>query len=159
MTRTKILVVFGVFYLSSPAHAEWKIQSYKDRMTDREVKVATLQASKPDHGISAVLVVRCLENDLVGGLYLAIRLTTKFTPGRMGLRYRVDNAATNDRFMPVDSDLQSMTHWGEPSELIDKKRIRVELQPTGGPNLFYEFDLRGTGAVLKSIPCRETRLR
>jgi hypothetical protein len=134
---------------------KWKLHSFKDRMTDEEVKVATLAASKPDSGIAASLVVRCA----VEKLYLTVRTTARFAPGRMGLRYRVDNGVTQLRHMPVDSDLHGMSFWGEPSDLLDGKRLRLELLPGGDTRLFYEFDLTGSAKTFQAIPCKETGLR
>lgn len=141
------------------AMAEWKVESYKDRMTDREVKSATLDALKPDNGIGATLIVRCMINDVVGGLYLELRTTALFTRGRMGLGYRVDDGQINDRFMSVSPDRRGMALFAKPRELFDGKRLRLELEPANSTKLFYEFDLRGTRKSLSSIPCKETDLQ
>jgi len=151
-------VIIGLLAATTMARAEWKIESFKDRMTDRDVKIGTLKATKPDAGITAALVVRCMISDVVGGLYVEIATSASFTRGRMGLRYRVDAGETIDRYMPISSNGRGMALWAQPSEFADGKRLRVELQPGRGPTLFYDFDLTGTRDAFRSIPCRETKL-
>src|SRR5207249_2360134 len=116
---------------------------YKDRLTDKETKVATLPAKASDHGVSARLTIRCLVDKLVGGLILSIDTTTIFSPGRMGLSYRIDQREVVPRLMPVDSNGTGMSLWADPDELRGAKRIRVELHPNRARNLFFDFDLTG----------------
>lgn len=51
MKRTAIFLA-GVWLMATtlPASAAWKIDSYKDRMTDKAVRTPTLAAKSPDHG-------------------------------------------------------------------------------------------------------------
>ena len=51
--------VFGPCCLGTPAFADWNVESFKDRMTDKTVKYATLSAKAADRGISAKLELAC----------------------------------------------------------------------------------------------------
>lgn len=143
----------------APAAADWSITSYKDRLTDREVKTATIAAKARDHGVLGRLVINCLEDKLVGGLVLSIETTASFSRGRLGLSYRVDQREVEQRLMPVNSAGNGMSSWAKPEELEGAKRIRVELSPARSPNLFFDFDLTGVDNAMKAIPCVRTRER
>jgi hypothetical protein len=151
-------LVAVVFFASAPSVAGWKIDSFKDRMTDKTVKVATLPAQAADHGIQARLEIRCLVSKLVGGLILSLETTASFSPGRMGLVYRIDNSEPKARFTTVNSSGTGMSLWGEPEELLGGKKMQVEIQPARSTNLFYEFDLSGVDKAVASIPCLKTRM-
>jgi hypothetical protein len=151
------IIVIAICEATIPCRAEWKISSFNDRMTDSAIKTASLAAKAPDHGISATIEVSCLRDKLVGGLILSIETTASFSPGRMGLVYRLDNGEPNPRFMPVNSGGHGMSLWAQPEELSGKNRIRVQLEPSRSPNLFFDFDLAGVDKAFASIPCKHTR--
>ncbi|MEY9358970.1 hypothetical protein ABH994_001691 [Bradyrhizobium yuanmingense] len=155
--RLRLVVALMASLAASPAAAEWRISSSKDRLTDKESKVATLEAKAPDHNVSARLVVRCLADKLVGGLTLSIETSARFYPGRMGLRYRVDGREPVPRYMPVDATGSGMSLWADTDELRGARRIRVELEPYRAPNLFFDFDLTGVDKAFASIPCNRTK--
>lgn len=143
--------------LSAPAaHAEWRVTSHKDRLTDKRESVATLTAIQADHGVAARLRIHCLAADTAGGLVLAIETTATFTRGRMGLRFRIDEGAAQNRYMPVAANGDGMSQWADPEDLRGARRLRVQLEPARSPNLFYEFDLSGVDKALDSIPCVKT---
>lgn len=140
-----------------PANADWSITSYKDRLTDQEVKTATVAARSRDQGVFAQLVIRCLQSKVVGGLYVSIETPLSFTRGRMGLSFRIDQREVEHRFMPVNSGGNGMSNWIQPEELEGAKRMRVELSPGRSPSLFFDFDLTGVDQAMKAIPCVRTR--
>ncbi|WP_316191295.1 MULTISPECIES: hypothetical protein [unclassified Bradyrhizobium] len=154
--RSAILLC-GLLAAATPARAEWVIASSKDRLTDKETRIASVAAARPDQGVAARLVVRCLEDKLVGGLIMAIETTASFTRGRMGLRFRIDHRDPEARFMPVSGSGKGMSQWLDPEELRGARRLRVELEPARSPNLFYDFDLTGVDKALGAIPCVRSR--
>ncbi|MET4206871.1 hypothetical protein [Bradyrhizobium sp. LA2.1] len=155
--RRAIVVVLTTLLACSPVAADWSITSYKDRLSDRDVKVATLPAKERDHGVFARLVINCLESPVVGGLVLSIETGSRFSRGRMGLSYRVDQREVVPRLMPVNSNGNGMSSWAQPEELEGAKRIRVELSPARSPTLFFDFDLTGVDKAMNAIPCVRTR--
>jgi hypothetical protein len=156
--RTKaVLIAVVMGGVTTPCHAEWKINSFNDRMTDSSIKTATLAAKAPDHGVSATIQVSCLRDKVVGGLLVSIETDATFTHGRMGLIYRLDNDEPIGRFMPINGGGRGMTSWMQSDEFSGKKRLRVRLEPSRSPNLFFEFDISGVDKALVSVPCKRTR--
>lgn len=153
----KLVAVFAAMTLTTPCHAEWKINSFNDRMTDSAIKTATVVAKSPDHGVSATIRVSCLRDKVVGGLIVSIETSAAFTPGRMGLVYRLDNDEPTSRYMPVDANGRGMSLWMQSDEFPGKKRLRVQLEPARSPNLFFEFDISGVDKALAAVPCKRTR--
>jgi hypothetical protein len=153
-----VLIAVMMGELTTPCYAEWKITSFNDRMTDGAVKTATLAAHASDHGVSANIEVSCLRDKTVGGLIVSIETTASFAPGRMGLVYRFDSDEPTGRYMPVNSGGHGMSLWAQPEELSGKKRLRVRLEPSRSPNLFFDFDLGGVDKAFASIPCKHTQL-
>ncbi|MGJ5203625.1 hypothetical protein [Bradyrhizobium sp. HKCCYLR20261] len=155
--RPSLLVCSLLIASAMPARADWTVTSQRDRLTDKDRKTASLPAARPDHGVTARLVISCLEDRLVGGLILAIETSAVFTRGRMGLRFRVDEQEPEARFMPVNAHGTGMEQWADPDDLRGARRLRVELQPARSPNLFYDFDLTGVDKALAAVPCTRTR--
>ncbi len=46
-------------------HVEWRVESLKSRMSDKDIKYATAIAKDRDHNIEARLQIGCLEHNLV----------------------------------------------------------------------------------------------
>ncbi|MCC8980821.1 hypothetical protein [Bradyrhizobium acaciae] len=153
----KFKAIVVVMSLITPCHAEWKISSFNDRMTDSTIKTATVAAKAPDHAVSATIRVSCLRDKVVGGLIVSIETDAVFTLGRMGLTYRLDNDEPTPRYMQVDANGRGMSLWMQPEEFPGKKRLRVQLEPARSPNLFFEFDISGVEKALAAVPCKRTR--
>jgi hypothetical protein len=151
MLRHSIVIALFVIGSSSAAGAGWKIDSYSDRMSEKTIKFAEALAEKPDRGFSASLFIHC-SSPMVGGRYVELKTTALFTPGRLGLRFRIDNGETEARYMPVSSDGRGMALFVDAGRLLGAKRMRVELQPSRGETLFYQFDLSGA-ELLRQLPC------
>ena len=62
MRRTALLFALMLFALIAPASAEWSIETYRDRLNDRDLKFATVVAKAPDQGIVAKLEIVCRVN-------------------------------------------------------------------------------------------------
>lgn len=139
----------------NPAAAAWKVTSRIDRITDKAEKAASVASKVSDHGVSATLHVYCLglRNDTHPIVYL--ETSARFSPGRMGLQYRLDNDEPEPRFMPVDGGGRGMSLWAEPKTFFGKKRLRVELQPARSKNLFFEFDIVGAEQVIRGLGCQK----
>jgi hypothetical protein len=143
-----------VVVAASAASGEWKVESFKDRMTDQVTKYATLAAKAEDQGISAVLELACLPSQRL----FQVKLSVPLTRGEIGANLRVDEGAVRPIFLHVFSDLHRISILGAPPfDLVGHKRFRITLLPTGGPQLFYDFDLAGVDATAKTVPCTRPR--
>lgn len=142
-----------IFLLTSvaPAEAEWKVDSFKDRMTDRVLKSATTPAKEADGRISATLRVSCMNGtpmiftDLAGG---------GLTPGRVNGVYRLDDGGMSPTYLSVTSDPRQVAFVGTPPNVLSgKKRMRLQLSPYGRSAMVFEFDVAGFDKVLPTIKC------
>lgn len=149
------LVVTVLVLSALPASAAWKVTSKVDRMTDRAEKTASVAAKASDHGVSATLYIYCLGFKGDTNPIVNLQTTARFTPGRMGLRYRLDNDEAEPRFMPVDSSGRGMSLWAEPKTFFGKKRLRVEMQPARSSSLFFEFDITGAEQAIRGLGCKK----
>jgi hypothetical protein len=147
----KALLAIAVMAVSClPASAEWKIETSKDRMTDKITRSAAVLAKAPDQGIAAELYVGCMNGEPMA----QARLSHPLTRGRIGTVWRFDEGPHRPAFLHVFADPNSIPFVGVPTaDFTGRKRFRVQIQPTGGPNLFYDFDISGLGKVLPSIRC------
>lgn len=133
-----------------PAAAAWKIESFKDRMSDKLYFFGTSAAKAPDNGISASLRISCMN----GAPMLSAELSAPLTRGQISGVYRIDDGPQRMRIMRVFSDPNSIPFLDiKPSHLAKAKRLRLQLQPTGGPVLFYDFDVTSTPSVLARVKC------
>jgi hypothetical protein len=142
------------------AVAEWRVDAVADRLMDRSVHIAWVAAKQPDHGVSARLQVECLDAPLVGGRLGVLAISGRFSVGKVGLRYRFDDDPPETRILPVKP--QSVTvlmHDADMDRLAAAKRFRIELSPSAGPALFYDFDVSGAGVAMRGVPCTSHRLR
>jgi hypothetical protein len=153
------VVCAALLFATAPAGAVWKTGSARDRMSDKDSTWVYVIATKPDRGIGASIVIRCMDDPVVGGLYVELKTSAKFSRGRLGLRYRVDDGEPQNRYMPINSNGDGMSLFARPNDLAAGKRMRLELQPAGSSNLFFEFDISGAREAFQSIPCRETHRR
>ncbi|MDQ2081587.1 hypothetical protein RA307_15480 [Xanthobacteraceae bacterium Astr-EGSB] len=153
--RFLVAFVLGFLVPSTPALSDWKIDRFKDRMTDRAANIASVTAKAPSSGISAQLQLECLEDELVGGWQVSAVLSAKMTRGRLGLSFRIDDNPVEARILPVSTDLRSIPFlFGRQAiDLERSRRLRLQLHPTGGPVLFYEFETNGAARALRAVPC------
>jgi hypothetical protein len=145
------LAIAATAVLCLPASAEWQIQASKDRMTDNVARSATVQAKAPDQGVSADLYVGCMNGEPMA----QARLSHPLTRGRIGTVWRFDEGPQRPAFLHVFADPNSIPFVGVPTaDFTGKRRFRFQIQPTGGPSLFYDFDISGLERVLSSIKCK-----
>ena len=146
-----------LFLTSISAHAEWRIKSFLDRLTEKTVKSARVEAKQEDRGIRASLVIQCLDNRLVGGHIVSLHTSERLTPGRIALYYRLDDGDNVTRFAEVGTDLMSISLQGNITDgLISSntaKRLRIELFQLDGPKLYYDFNISGMAKALREVPC------
>jgi len=131
--------------------AEWKVESVKDRMTDQKVSFAETRAKAEDAGVSARLLMVCDK----GQRNFSLVLSSQFTRGRIGGEVRIDESGVSTPSIEVFADpsrayIISAPRFDVPSSA---KRLRVRLRPTGGSELFYDFDLTGIAAARRQIGC------
>lgn len=137
-----------------PTYAAWKVESYKDRMTDRVTKYASLPAKAPDHGVSATLELTC--DGLDGGRQFALFLSTPFTRGELSARLRLDEGKVRLLGLRTFSNPRRFPIITAPAyDLWGKKRFRVELSPRGSQPLFFDFDLAGIDKTIAVLPCNK----
>lgn len=141
--------------LTTPATASWRITSEQDRLTNAVTKSAWLSAAKNETGTTAELAMRCLNDDLVGGLYLEVLTSFQFTRGRVGLRYRIDDRPVQARYLPGRSDGYGVAFINRISEIRGAKRLRLELLPGNRAGMFYDFDVSGIDKIIRDMRCRE----
>lgn len=135
---------------ANAASAAWKIDSFKDRMSDREYKFATVRANEPDQGISASLQLSCMNSAPMPSLIL----DHPMTQGQIGVNWRFDNGPQRPSFLHVFSDPNSIPFVGvSPKIFSGRKRFRITVFPTGSRTLFWEFDVSGADPALKSVKC------
>lgn len=132
------------------ASAEWHIETLRDRLNDRDVNVATVAAKAPDHGITAQLEMTCSGDST----YYHVVLSAKMTRGKIGASYRIDERRQRSHFLDVFSDPYRISIIEYPPfTLARAKRFRIELEPNGGPVLFYDFDISGVDHAIKIVQC------
>jgi hypothetical protein len=139
----------------SAAHADWKIQGQTDRISDKSVKWATLDAKAADHGVTASLRLSC--DGLDGTRLFSVRFSSSFSPGAIPARLRIDENKVRT--------LLSLRTFGDPHlipiitapsyDLWGRKRFRIQVNPRGGPDLFYDFDLAGIDKAIAALPCNK----
>jgi hypothetical protein len=125
--------------MTAPAAAGWKIDAAKDRMTDKNIKTAWVAAVDPASGAKARLEVSCFDDPLVGGLFIQLRTNHRFSQGKMGLSYRVDDGPVENRYMRVTAD--GMAGWGDARAVLKGKRVRVRLEPFNAKELVFDLFL------------------
>jgi hypothetical protein len=149
------LAVITIVAGSSPAQAGWKVQTRYDRISEKALKWATLDAKAADHGISANIVLSC--DGLDGARLFAVRLSSPLTAGAISARLRIDdNKARSLVNLRTYSDPNRIPIITAPSyDLWGRKRFRIQLDPRGGPDLFYDFDLAGIDKAIAALPCNK----
>jgi hypothetical protein len=140
-------LVFALALLPSVAAADWKIETFTNRMTDKKDVVAWVETS------GARLQIECMDAPLVGGLVVSL-VSDKIRPGMVGLNYRIDQGPVETRIVPARSGGGSVLfmHGAPVEELKRAKRLRVEIVP--GP--FYDFNV--SGGEKARVPCVNRRL-
>jgi hypothetical protein len=149
-----VVVMAAACCLLGAAHAGWKVDAIKDRLADQSVKQATATAKSDDDGVTARLHVYCLGMRGDTSPVVSLETNSSFAPGRMGLRYRLDNDEPEPRYMPVNSSGNGMSLWAQPKTFFGKKRLRIELQPHRSRNLFFEFDITSAEQAIRGLGCR-----
>jgi hypothetical protein len=142
------LIIAALATWTGAARAEWKIDSFKDDMTDGVIKVASLETN------GAKLLLQC--PSLRGaGMYVTVELPSRLWQRRIYVTYRVDDGAVRHDDAIVGTALQSATIVGLTGpELKGKRRLRVEFLPTGGQRHFYDFNLTGVDKALQAMQCK-----
>ncbi len=147
---------------SGDAAAEWTIKSYTDRMSDQTVRYAKVAAKQPSHGITASILLFCAKDRDLGGYKLQISISARIAAREVKVRYRFDSRRVRRRSLPVDRDLQTIHIVSyDANDFLrarNAKRLRLEILPIGGPELFYEFDISGMDEVLRAMPCKRGAL-
>ena len=152
MRRRALLFALILFASIAPASAEWRIETYRDRLNDRDLKFATVVAKAPDQGIVAKLEIVCRVN---GQLDHRVVLSTKISSGEIGGAYRIDEKGPRADFFKVYDDNTISIDEQPPLTLAGAKRYRVQLEPKNTPVLVFEFDLTGVDNAIKSLRCQK----
>lgn len=149
--RIMRLVITLFLIVSSPVFAEWRLESYADKASEKTISIASVQAAKADRGVAAKLQIECVESRLVGGRQVSILLSAPLPQEDIGLGYRVDDRPAEQRILPVGRN--SVTFIRDIKEIKNAKRLRVELFPHG-ISLFYDFSIDGVDSAIAGVPCR-----
>lgn len=144
---TRLAIILAV--IATPAAAEWKVDSFKDRMTDKINKTATVAAAAPDSGISANLRVSCMN----GSPMMFADISGALTPGRVSGAYRLDSGSVQPALLSVTSDPHQVAFIApEPGILSGRKQMRLQLSPYG-KTLIFQFDVSGSEKIIPLIRC------
>lgn len=139
----------------STAQAEWSVQTRTDRISEKAVRWATLDAKAIDHGVTASLQLSC--DGLDGARLFTVRFSSPFSRGTVPARLRIDENKVRT--------LLSLRTFGDPHripiitappyDLWGRKRFRIQVNPRGGPDLFFDFDLTGISKAIAALPCNK----
>lgn len=134
----------------SPALAEWKVESFKDKMADKLVKYAVLQSKAPENGVFAALEISCMDEQRL----FQLKLSSPLSRGRISVNMRVDERKVRPILLNVFSDPYRIAFiTAPPFDLWGRKRFRIQVFPIGGPVLFYDFDLTGIDKAISPLAC------
>ena len=151
MRQTALLFTLILFASSAPASAEWRIETYRDRLNDRDLKFATVEAKAPNQGTVAKLEIVCRAN---GQLDHHVVLSTKISSGEIGGAYRIDEKAARTGSFKFYDDYTISIDEEPPLTLAGAKNYRIQLEPRNGPVLVFDFDVRGVDKAINSLRCR-----
>jgi hypothetical protein len=151
MRRTALLFTLVLFASIAPASAEWRIETYRDRLNDRDLKFATFVAKASNQGIVAKLEIVCRAS---GKLDHHVVLSTKLSPGEIGGAYRIDEKATQTRSFKFSDDNTISIEEEPPFTLAGAKRFHIQLEPRSASVLVFDFDLTGVDKAIDSLRCR-----
>lgn len=130
---------------TTPAHADWQVQTFTDRMTDRQGTYALLS---PRTG-AATLRVRCMN----GNIYPDIVYPQRVAVYEVGASIRFDNGYVEPRITRLSDGGRSLMLWttsqGEVATIRRSKRFRIQVGSD-----FSDFDLTGADAAIGKVKCR-----
>jgi hypothetical protein len=155
MIKISFFFLMGLFVVlgASEAGAAWKLGSVVDKMSDQKIVFATLQATGLSHGVSATLHLSCVKN--IGVVAVAALLSQRMTQGRVAVTFRVDDKPAQTHGSVVGATSQDIPIRGFNAEFLKgAKRFRLQFQTFGAAELFYDFNVSGVDAALKTIDCR-----
>jgi hypothetical protein len=160
MTQLLKMTAVVVFCVPAivPASADWAVSGTKDRMTDRVERSASVRAKEPSSGIEARLLMQCLNDNLVGGRFISVVLSSRFTRGAINVSYRIDDGPVRPLSTRVGTFLNNIFLIDSGREFESARRFRLQVFPKGGPVLFYDFDITGVGRAAQAVPCANTKL-
>lgn len=144
----KAAVVAGLVLLSTPSLAEWKFDSFTDRMSNKRYTFASLAPTTSDRPIS--LNLGCINNTLMAWL----EPSDKFFVAP-DIRYRFDEGRQN-MHLSLATPEQNRIYLNSPAPLLKAKRFRIEIMPRYSKSEanFADFKTAGVkeAAVKASCP-------
>jgi hypothetical protein len=151
MRQIALLFTLSLFASIAPALAEWRIETYRDRVNDRDLKFATVVAKAPDQGTVAKLEIVCRANGQLGH---HVVLSIKISSGEIGGAYRIDEKNTRTGSFRFYDDYTIAIEEQPPLTLAGAKRFHIQLEPRNGPVLVFDFDVRGVDKAINSLRCQ-----
>lgn len=140
-----VLLAFAV----TVAHADWKVQTYRDPLTDKTVANAELV---PQSG-PGKLSVHCVNGTATADLVFAGIIGF----GTIGATYRFDDGPVTMRIAKIPDDGRTVWLWFHEAESIRKmtraSRLRVQLEPIARPAMFIDFDMTGAKDAISKVKC------
>jgi len=139
----------ALWVLTVPCLAEWDVQAFQDRMTDRKEAVATLA---PKDGTGSV-VVGCMN----GRIFPRVSFPARIGVYEIGATYRFDNTPVEMSIARLSANGRDVWLWmgaPDPSAAIvermrKSKRLRVQIG-----DHFLDYDLAGAEKALAGLRCR-----
>ena len=142
----------GVFALVGTAAEAWQLHSAKDPITDKPVRIASVEAKGADGGMTAAVQLECPDDRLVGGHVVSFLFSPRMRGGSLGIRYRIDDREVEMRFLVSKGDVVSVPNI-DLDQLRRAKRLRLEIFPVRSEPLFFEFDVSGAERAFAHVPC------
>ena len=150
-----VAAVALAFLLAPPAGAQrmnrWEVQSEVDPFTDEQTTSATIAANIQDANITSFLMVTvtCTVGDPVALLAGIAGGRISFTGS---VRYRFDDLTAVSESWPSTGTVVSIP-VGVLAEMVDRRRLLLELESTGGRRPRADFNLDRTEETLQKIGC------
>ncbi len=146
MFRTVSFGLFAVMLTSDRSFADWQLNSTFDATREQSIRYATLEPAGLSGGVGARLVLACANSQKE----YAIILDGPLNQGSLSATLKQDDQAIERRRLTVSSDRNRVPI---PDDLSGVKRFRIQLMPSGGPVMAYDFNLGASRNIASRLSC------
>jgi hypothetical protein len=136
----------GLFFPCVVASAGWQIETVENHMPDNISKRGFVTAMTGN----AMLRLDCVN----GAQLLSINVDRDLARGMIGSSITFDDGKPVSLLLQVFSNPRNVPLFDvSPKEVMRARRLRIELQPTEGQSVSYEFETSGGKTALKAVLC------
>jgi hypothetical protein len=141
--RVAFLVGVALLTMARGGAAQWSVETRQDPITGREFTRAVLS----EFGGRAALIVRCVRDEAEPIIYLHDPANGTHVP----VIYRFDDGQPQTRMATALQDGHVLQLWKEEDkqQFANARRLRIQIRPF----VVFDFDLRGTEALLPKLNC------